>query len=122
MAANSPIEAGIMADLRRRLEEERSRLLEMLRASRGTGAASDPLTIDPEDFGDMAQDITTSDTEMALSANDHRLLAQINRAMRRLDEGVYGISEVSGKPIPVERLQAIPWATTNIEDTPPSNH
>ncbi|HEY8284665.1 MAG TPA: TraR/DksA family transcriptional regulator [Chloroflexota bacterium] len=121
MAAKSPIDAGLMADLRLRVEAERSRLLEMLRASRGTSTASDPLTVDPEDFGDMAQDITTSDTEMALSANDHRLLAQVNRAMRRLDEGVYGISEVSGKPIPIERLQAIPWATTNVEDTPPSN-
>ncbi|HVC80139.1 MAG TPA: hypothetical protein VNL35_06505 [Chloroflexota bacterium] len=121
MAANPPIEAGLLAELRRRVEEERSRLLEMLRASRGTGTASDPLTVDPEDFGEMAQDITTADTEMALSANDHRLLAQINRAMRRMDEGGYGISEVSGKPIPIERLQALPWATTNVEDTPPSN-
>ncbi|HVA93076.1 MAG TPA: TraR/DksA family transcriptional regulator [Chloroflexota bacterium] len=111
-----------MAELRLRLEEERRRLREMLLASQSVKAPGDPLSMDPEDFGDMAQDITTSDTEMALTANDHRLLAQVNRAMQRLDEGVYGLSEVSGKPIPIERLQAIPWATTNVEDAPPSHY
>ncbi len=71
---------------------------------------------DPEDFGDMGQDITTADTEMALSANDRQILAQVERALQRMDDGTYGISEVSGQPIPLERLDALPWATTNVDD------
>jgi DnaK suppressor protein len=39
-------------------------------------------------------------------------LAQVERALTRMDEGSYGLSEVSGEPIPVERLDALPWATT----------
>lgn len=49
---------------------------------------------------------------------DQRTLVQIDRALRRLDEGTYGVSEVSGKPIPVERLEAVPYATTLIDEQP----
>jgi DnaK suppressor protein len=64
----------------------------------------------------MAQDITYEETELALSANDLHLLEQVERALLRMDEGTYGISEVTGKPIPYERLDALPWATTNVDD------
>lgn len=38
-------------------------------------------------------------------------LMQIDNALRRIAEGSYGYSEVSGKSIPVERLEALPTAT-----------
>ena len=34
----------------------------------------------------------------------------------RLDEGTYGDCEVSGKPIPLARLEALPYATTTVEN------
>jgi DnaK suppressor protein len=37
-------------------------------------------------------------------------------ALARVDEGTYGISEVSGKPIPDERLRAKPTATRTVEE------
>ena len=122
MAAESvkpQLDATILSELRRRLETEATRLGGMLRASaepNQAGEINDPLATDPEDYGDMAQDITTADTEMALSANDRRLLAQVRHALQRMDAGLYGLSDVSGQPIPLERLQALPWATTNVED------
>jgi DnaK suppressor protein len=111
------LDAATLAELRGRLEGERARLRAMLPPP-GTSATGDqePPTIDPEDFGDMGQDITIQDTEMALSANEQRMLAQVEHALARMDEGTYGVSEKSGKPIPVERLLALPWATTNVDD------
>jgi DnaK suppressor protein len=106
-------------ELRTRLEGERTRLLNMLRALRREeqgGEIHDPLAADPEDFGEMGQDITNQETDLALSANDQRLLAQVERALQRMSEGTYGLSEVTGKPIPLERLLALPWATTNVDD------
>jgi RNA polymerase-binding transcription factor DksA len=32
-----------------------------------------------------------------------------------MEKGVYGICEVTGKPIPVMRLEALPYATTTVE-------
>jgi len=43
-------------------------------------------------------------------------LAQVERALQRMDAGTYGLSEVSGRPIPLERLEALPWATTTVDD------
>jgi RNA polymerase-binding transcription factor DksA len=44
-------------------------------------------------------------------------LAEIEAALQRLDDGTYGVDEVTGKPIDPERLEAIPAARTNV-DTP----
>src|SRR5579872_2436672 len=39
-------------------------------------------------------------------------LARVERALARIEQGTYGTSEVSGKPIPRERLEVEPTATT----------
>ena len=117
--AKSQLDATTLSELRLRLEEEATRLKRMLDVSSipdHLDGMNDALANDPEDFGDMGQDITTADTEMALSANDRQILDQVERALQRMDDGLYGISEVSGQPIPLERLDALPWATTNVED------
>ncbi len=117
--AKSQLDATTLAALRARLEEEATSLKGMIAASdipSHLDGVNDGLANDPEDFSDMGQDITTADTERALSANDRGLLAKVEHALRRMDEGTYGISEVSGQLIPLERLDALPWATTNVED------
>jgi DnaK suppressor protein len=109
-----------LLELRERLESERTRIRENIAALSGADGklgTNDPLLNDPEDFAEMAQDITYSETQLALSANDLRLLGQIERALQRMDEGTYGVSEITGKPIPYERLDALPWATTNVNDS-----
>jgi RNA polymerase-binding transcription factor DksA len=42
-------------------------------------------------------------------------LAEIQAALRRVDEGTYGIDEVTGEPIAPERLDAVPTARTNVD-------
>jgi serine/threonine protein kinase len=43
-------------------------------------------------------------------------IADIDQALERLAKGTYGYSEASGRPIPRERLEAIPWATELVEE------
>ena len=103
--------------LRERLEEERDRLrgkIATASSARTEQGVQDPLLSDPEDFGEMAQDITHEDTEAALSANDSLLLGKIEHALERVYGGTYGYSEVTGLLIPFERLDALPWAITNV--------
>ena len=45
-----------------------------------------------------------------------RTLAEIDRALTKLENGRYGISEVSGEPIAYERLKLVPWARTGTDD------
>jgi DnaK suppressor protein len=117
--AASRIDTQTLADLRSRLEAERERLLAMVATEEENTAAAapeDPLTADVRDYEEQALDITQEDIELALEDNDRRQFAQVEKALRRMDEGTYGLSEISGAPIPLERLQALPWATTNVGD------
>jgi DnaK suppressor protein len=122
MDAN-PLDPAKRAELLARLQDEWNRLQTMRRSSgeylQGGDDPGDPLLRDMWDFGDQGQDVTFEETEQALSENDTRLLEQIERALQRMDEGTYGLSEVTGKPIPIERLEALPWATTNVDDPAP---
>ena len=57
------------------------------------------------------------DTTMILeiSSKGYTILRQINRALEKMDEGTYGICDITGKEIPKARLEAIPYATMTVE-------
>jgi DnaK suppressor protein len=55
-------------------------------------------------------------TMMELAEAERTLLAQITRALRKFEDGSYGVSEESGEPIGFDRLRAIPWATLTVRD------
>jgi DnaK suppressor protein len=96
---------------RERLAEERARIARELERL-GSSQASD----EPQDTGDQANELEQTDTENALRDDLRRTLEAIERAEGRLDEGTYGVSVVSGDPIPDERLEAIPWADRKVDE------
>jgi RNA polymerase-binding transcription factor DksA len=50
-----------------------------------------------------------------LAAADRKLIREIDDALKRIDDGTFGICEHSGKPIKLERLEELPWARYSIE-------
>ncbi|NGX63106.1 MAG: General stress protein 16O [Candidatus Anoxychlamydiales bacterium] len=52
---------------------------------------------------------------MEVSNKEYLILKQIDRALEKIDEGTYGICDITKKEIPKARLQAIPYATMTIE-------
>ncbi|HKH23802.1 MAG TPA: hypothetical protein VKA88_09265 [Solirubrobacterales bacterium] len=96
---------------RARLAEERARIEREL-AGLGRPEAADS----PEDSGDQAQDLEQDQTDEGLRQDLERTLEAIQRAETRLEEGTYGVSVVSGDPIPDERLEALPWADRKVDE------
>lgn len=43
-------------------------------------------------------------------------LADVDRALVKLDEGSYGVCDVCGQPIGEDRLEALPWAVLCVQD------
>src|SRR5260370_40770399 len=70
------------------------------------------------DSGDESLRIYDREDETDANALDEEPLEQVNRALDRIKAGTYGLSEVSGKPIPVGRLEAAPYATTTGNEQP----
>ncbi len=64
------------------------------------------------DSDDEAQRLYDREDEIVSNDLDQQQLEQVKRALARIDAGTYGLSEVSGKPIPLARLEAVPSATT----------
>jgi RNA polymerase-binding transcription factor DksA len=60
--------------------------------------------------------VVERERDLALSAQARQTIADIDEALERLAKGTYGYSEASGRPIPRERLEAIPWATELVEE------
>jgi RNA polymerase-binding transcription factor DksA len=60
--------------------------------------------------------VVERERDLALAGQARQTVIEIDDALRRIDEGTYGLSVISGKAIPKERLRAIPWATELVEE------
>jgi RNA polymerase-binding protein DksA len=67
-------------------------------------------------LADTATDTYDREVDEGLEEDAERLLGEIDRALARIADGSYGTCEICGKPIPEERLEAIPYTTLCIED------
>ncbi len=105
---------------RQLLDEERRRVVDALdnihaENPGSMGEETEELSFQDNHIGDVAT--ATFDREMAssLEENSTHVLAAIDEALARIDEGTFGICQRCGKPIAEERLEALPWATLCID-------
>ena len=79
---------------------------------------TDPIEISegPQEFEETAIDFTETQQEQSIEYNENALLTLVQAALKRIEDGTYGKSVVSGKPIPEKRLEAIPWADRTVEE------
>ena len=67
-------------------------------------------------LGDTATATLGREIDYTLGENSEQVLTEINAALKRIDDGTYGICAKCGKPIAPERLEAYPWASLCIDD------
>jgi DnaK suppressor protein len=96
---------------RRELTALREQLLGTKASARSEEADVDEnASGEAREFEDDAQKLVTLELEGSLEARDTERLVNIERALRKIDEGTYGLSDASGEPIPIDRLNAVPDA------------
>jgi RNA polymerase-binding transcription factor DksA len=69
----------------------------------------------PQHMAEQGSDAAGQSLSLDLAAADRRLIKEIDDALKRIDDGTYGLCELTGKPIRVERLEELPWARYSIE-------
>ncbi len=67
------------------------------------------------DIADRASSETDFSVELRTRDRQRKLIAKIDSALARIDEGEYGYCEVTGDPISLKRLDARPIATMTLE-------
>jgi DnaK suppressor protein len=87
----------------------------ILTESRGTLVQMQEEAHNIADLADRASAETDRALELRTRDRQRKLIAKIDSALRRIDEGTYGYCEESGEPISLKRLSARPIATLSLE-------
>jgi DnaK suppressor protein len=88
---------------------------DILHESRETLAALQSENENPPDLADRASSETDRAIELRARDRQRKLIAKIDSALGRLEDGSYGYCEETGEPISLKRLDARPIATLSIE-------
>ncbi|MEL6497578.1 MAG: TraR/DksA family transcriptional regulator [Planctomycetota bacterium] len=100
---------GILLAKRRELAGD---VEEMERGMASLGDRGGDPALDVAEQGSDAYDQSLS---IGLAEADRKLIREIDEALRRIDEGVYGVCEVTREPISTQRLNELPWTRLSIE-------
>lgn len=105
---------------RKRLEEEKARLRSLIgnmaEDNEGEGAQLDELSTVDQHPADAGSETFEREKDMAILSTLEDQIAEVEKALQRVDEGSYGKCEACGKPIGDERLEVVPTARYCVED------
>jgi len=111
-----------MALNKKEIEQYKQRLLEQKKQLTHLLEGSSAEVKTPEEGKGYSQhqaDEGTADSERSLSikltGEEYQVLKLIDRALEKIEEGTYGICDISGSQIPKKRLDAIPYASMTVE-------
>jgi DnaK suppressor protein len=111
------LDATFITQQKQRLEALRDQLV-----ADAEGAATEEQGLQLESV-DQVRDSADAAETMAIQENDEAVfnrnpprLRAIQRALEKIEQGTYGLSDVSGEPIPRARLEAMPEAVSTVEE------
>ncbi len=100
---------------REKLLELKGQLTHTLEGTTNEVKKPDEATGYSQHQADQGTDDFDRRVSLELSTNDYEILRQIDRALEKIDEGNYGICDISGAEIPLPRLEAVPYATMTVQ-------
>jgi DnaK suppressor protein len=113
------INEGIKAELRAKLEEEKKKLEEELgKIAKPTGTSGDFETKFDEigtDKDDNATEVETYADNLSVETSLEKQLKDVMDALKRMEDGMYGICENCNEEIDIERLKIYPSARVCIK-------
>jgi DnaK suppressor protein len=118
MATNTELDENFIAKQKERLQSLREELLRIMRAAEEDERTRTEQDVDftEHDAGDMSRDIFDREVDATIVEQVEQRLAIVERALQKIEEGTYGLSDVSGEPIPRGRLEAVPEAIRTVEE------
>lgn len=101
-------------EFRKQLVEQRAKFAEEIKAMAREAAknpreAAGDLSSYTRHMADMSADTYERELSMDLVSSEHEVFYQIEEALKRLDDGVYGDCQQCNTPITMSRLKAVPY-------------
>ncbi|MCF7852944.1 MAG: TraR/DksA family transcriptional regulator [Simkaniaceae bacterium] len=101
-------------DFRVRLEKLRLQYMHAIRGSSADVKIGEENKVHSQHQADQGTDDFVQSVSIEVSSQETQILYQIERALEKIDEGTYGVCDLTGEEIPLKRLDAIPYATMTI--------
>lgn len=112
----SELDTEFVEQQRGKLEELRDELRRMQRGMEADEQdRSEERQDSPLDTGDVSHEMYTREMDLTIGEQAERRLGDIDRALEKIEEGTYGVCDVTGEPIPKGRLEAVPEAIRTVE-------
>ncbi len=109
-----------LAELRQRLERDRDSLRGEIAQMQGEDAAGNRYDAEFSGYGNHEADTATEtyeqERDIALQGTLEKQMDEVEHALRKFEDGTYGVCDVCGKDINPERLEVFPQATLCLDD------
>ena len=116
--ANTELDERFVAQQKERLLELRDELSRIQRGMEGDvhDRGEDEGDMTEHDSGDMSQQMFSREMDATIGEQAGRRLEDVERALAKIEEGTYGLSDESGEPIARGRLEAAPEAIRTMDE------
>lgn len=104
-----------IAKFQKILQDLRHNLTHTLKGSTAEVKTPDEATGYSQHQADQGTDDFDRTISLEVTSKEYTILRQIERALEKIDEGTYGICDISGEEIPKARLDAVPYATMTVK-------
>jgi DnaK suppressor protein len=110
VTTKSPLDTAFIDKQRHHLNRLREALMTAARADEAdeSSVRAESAASGSREYEDDAQRLDMLEREGNLVARDVARLERVNRALEKINDGTYGLSDESGQAIPRERLEAVP--------------
>jgi DnaK suppressor protein len=110
-----PLKKAEIAKFKKRLEDLRNQMLQMVRETSEDVKANEESKGYSQHQADEGTDDFDRTISLELTNKEYDILRQIDRALEKIAENTYGICDITGEEIPLKRLEAVPYATMTVK-------
>ena len=104
-----------IARFKKRLEELRDQMNNLIRDTSEDAKTTDETKGYSQHQADEGTDDFNRTISLEVTSKEFGILRQIERALDKINDGTYGVCDVTGEEIPLARLEAIPYATMTVK-------
>ncbi len=110
-----PLKKSEIDHFKHRLEEMRVQIMRVLEGAKKEVSAPDESKGYSQHSADEGTDDFVKNVKLEVTSKEFAILRQIDRALEKIQDGTYGVCDISGDEIPMKRLEAIPYAAMTVK-------
>jgi len=110
-----PLKKADIAKFKKRLEDMKAQMTQIVRGTTEQVKTPDESKGYSQHQADEGTDDFIRIVNLEVTSKEFDILRQIERALEKIEEGTYGVCDISGEEIPLARLEAVPYATMTVK-------